>query len=283
MHAVVTNVADDEVHFNHEDQQQLLNQPNLPLILKLSFLYESSEPFVTFCFHCLYAKDMNSPNRRLKRQARIDLFMKLASALHPKRFKMKLEVIRMNYTDLSFGLYHLGDKWKLFSIDELTSLAMLVIEKNNKNHISWTEFEALLDAIVLFHKDNPVKPKIGFQVLYENLRQSFFASALQSMEMIDDAVRSKLVNLTLQARNYELFPLSMLMKFLESNAKFLSNDMLVGQFLGDLSDRTHELITEEKERQRIAREAQEQELQQRIIMLHQPSVDFDAFQTVSMR
>ena len=134
-------------------------------------MWRGSVAFQHFCSLISFGKDFNSPSRRVRREAYMEIFAGLAGYTASRIYAEAIDLTKVeaSVADLVIGLKALSQRWLLYTNDELYSLAFL-LDINERGRVSWTDF---YDFCVGVHEalteDVRVLPGLAFENLYGDL------------------------------------------------------------------------------------------------------------------
>lgn len=194
------------IEFTIDELQALHSVSNIAQVLKICFLYASDEAFHALCSIVMNGKDLSSTSKRIKRDARIDLYTKIVSTQHPhlRDYVHK----SLTYFEFALACRTFSERWSTqFPIDELISLAILV-DKHETGKVTFDGFmEFMEDVEAAFHR-NPSYPNDALDALYDGKRETLFKHVMVAFTSID--LRNKLAYLSSLASQFHMQPLTAL-------------------------------------------------------------------------
>lgn len=221
------------IEFCVEELLLLRSAPSLRVALEVCFLYGSDEAFHALCSLLLFGRDMCSPNKRIKAEAKLDFYSKLLAKHHPH---CKLPHSRhMTYSEFASSLGNMNDRWTTtYTIDELISLAYIV-DIDEQGVISYDTYLRFTCEVERATRSNINDPKESLDAMYDHRREVLYAHHV--MAAIDlPELRDKLASLAVLASQCSLQPLQSLHELpVLADQEMSPNDSLIG-FLLELSD-----------------------------------------------
>lgn len=180
-----------------DDLVQLGESRSLLPLLCVLCLNCSIEAFKAFASPYLYGKRASSPNRYLRRQARLEIYQSFfndneetnRSASSPKK---KRTAERHSYLKLAQLLCSHSERWGEFLADEVLSIVLLV-EQHVSGFIKWDDidnFSSYLDEEL--HKD-PTRPELIMQNLFLALVSKVYENL--SLDTVPVDVKSRVRDL----------------------------------------------------------------------------------------
>ena len=234
------------IEFCVEELLLLRSAPSLRAALEVCFLYGSDEAFHALCSLLLFGKDLCSPNKRIKAEAKLDFYSKLLAKHHPH---CKLPHSRhMTYGEFASSLRSMNDRWATtYSIDELISLAYIV-DIDEQGVISYDAYLRFTCEVERAARSNINDPKESLDAMYDHRREVLYAHHV--MTAIDlPELRDKLASIAVLASQCSLQPLQSLHELpVLADQDMSPNDSLIG-FLLELSDVVNSSIDAEPDAQ----------------------------------
>lgn len=221
------------IEFCVEELLLLRSAPSLRVALEVCFLYGSDEAFHALCSLLLFGRDLCSPNKRIKAEAKLDFYSKLLAKHHPH---CKLPHSRhMTYSEFASSLGNMNDRWTTtYTMDELISLAYIV-DIDEQGVISYDTYLRFTSEVERAARSNINDPKESLDAMYDHRREVLYAHHV--MTAIDlPELRDKLASLAVLASQCSLQPLQSLHELpVLADQETSPNDSLIG-FLLELSD-----------------------------------------------
>lgn len=221
------------IEFCVEELLLLRSAPSLRVALEVCFLYGSDEAFHALCSLLLFGRDLCSPNKRIKAEAKLDFYSKLLVKHHPH---CKLPHSRhMTYSEFASSLRNMNDRWTTtYTMDELISLAYIV-DIDERGVISYDAYLRFTCEVERAARSNINDPKESLDAMYDHHREVLYAHHV--MAAIDlPELRDKLAYLAVLASQCSLQPLQSLHELpVLVDQEMSPNDSLIG-FLLELSD-----------------------------------------------
>ena len=221
------------IEFCVEELLLLRSAPSLRVALEVCFLYGSDEAFHALCSLLLFGRDLCSPNKRIKAEAKLDFYTKLLAKHYPH---CKLPHSRhMTYSEFASSLGNMNDRWTTtYTMDELISLAYIV-DIDEQGVISYDTYLRFTSEVERAARSNINDPKESLDAMYDHRREVLYAHHV--MAAIDlPELRDKLASLAVLASQCSLQPLQSLHELpVLADQEMSPNDSLIG-FLLELSD-----------------------------------------------
>jgi hypothetical protein len=211
------------IEFGIEELQALQQAKNLAFILKVCFLYGSDEAFHALCAIVEYGKDLSATSKRIKRDARVDLYRKLVVS----QFAHAHDPVHksLTYQEFATACLTFSDRWRTqFPFDELLSLAF-IIDKEEKGYISLEIFMAFIDDVDRAFHSNPSYPNVALDGHYDSRRETLFKHVMGTFASVE--LRNKLAYLASLACQFQVQPLTALFDMLQT-ASETTNEHLIG-------------------------------------------------------
>ena len=204
----------DIVEFSIDELQALQGTVNITHVLQLSFLYGSDEAFHALCSLVSLGKDLASPSKRAKRNARIDLYCKLVSMHVPGEQKKEKIVNKcVTYAQFAVSLQSMSERWSSqYLFDELLSLGF-ILDKEGSGVISFQCLSVFMDDVEHAKRSNPSYPDDALSALYDSRREAMCKPVLAAL--VSEQLRNKLLYLGAMACQFQMQPLTALTELLE--------------------------------------------------------------------
>lgn len=194
------------IEFTIDELQALHSVSNIAQVLKICFLYASDEAFHALCSIVMNGKDLSSTSKRIKRDARIELYSKIVSTQHPHLHDYTHK--RLSYFEFALACRTFSERWSTqFPIDELLSLAILV-DKHETGEVTFDGFMEFIDDVDSAFHSNPSYPNDALDALYDGRREHLFKHVMVAFTSID--LRNKLAYLSSLASQFHMQPLTAL-------------------------------------------------------------------------
>ena len=211
------------IEFTIEELEALQQAENLSHVLKICFLFGSDEAFHALCSMVEYGKDMSATSKRIKRDARIDLYKRIV--LYPFPHLHDPVNKSLTYSQFAAACVHFSDRWRnQFPFDELLSLAFIV-DREEKGVIDLKVFTSFIDDVDRAFHSNPSFPNEAWNAYYDQRREKLFKHVMSAFQSID--LRNKLAYLASLACQFHLQPLTSLFEILQSETE-TPNEQIIG-------------------------------------------------------
>lgn len=215
--------ATECVEFTIDELQALQHASDLAHVLKVCFLYGSDEAFHALCAVVQYGKDLAATSKRIKRDARIDLYRKLAVVHHPHAQDPAHKTL--SYYEFATSLTTFSERWSThFPFDELLSLAF-VVDRGEYGVISLDVFMSFIEDVDRAFHSNPSYPNEALDAYYDGRRETLFKHVMAAFQSVE--LRNKLAYLASLACQFHVQPLTALFEMLESDTD-MPNEQIVG-------------------------------------------------------
>jgi len=238
------------IEFLVEELLLLRSTLGLRVALEVCFLYGSDEAFHALCSLLLFGRDLCSPNKRVKADAKLEFYSKLLTKHHPHCKQPNSR--HMTYSEFASSLQSMNDRWATtYSIDELISLAYIV-DIDEQGIITYDAYLRFTCEVERAARSNINDPKESLDSLYDHRREVLYAHVMAAIELPE--LRDKLALLAVLANQCSLQPLHSLHQLspeLRSGKEEVPanyNDSLIG-FLLELSDLVNSSIGPEPDAQ----------------------------------
>lgn len=208
-------------NFTESELQALKTSRCLLDVVRATFFFHCTDAFLALCSLIAHGKNCASPNKKIRRAARQELFSKIAYETFPIKNHAS---IRLSYFEVVTGLQSLSDRWCKFSYDELLSL-VFVLDTKNRGSLSSEEFEEFTELVEAAIYKDPSKHVEAFTALYESLRSNVIALAHDPN--IHASLRDKLTALANRARYLQQTPLTMMYSLSEEHNHHCPNSVFV--------------------------------------------------------
>src|SRR5690242_4258620 len=112
-----------EIVLSQDNINNLLTSKNLLNILKATFVHPSKDPFLSFCSLLTFGKNASSPNKKIRKAARVEIFGKIAYETFPIKNHAN---IKLSYLEIATGLQSFSERWQQYTFDEILSVVMVI-------------------------------------------------------------------------------------------------------------------------------------------------------------
>jgi hypothetical protein len=211
------------IEFTIDELQVLQQTNNLAFVLKICFLYGSDEAFHALCAIVEYGKDMCATSKRVKRDARVDLYKKFLLVHYPYAHDPAHHYL--TYYEFATSLSTFSERWSTqFPFDELLSLAFIV-DRGEYGVINLDVFMAFMEDVDTAFHSNPSYPNVALDGYYDGRRETLFKHVMVAFQSVE--LRNKLAYLASLACQFHVQPLTVLFDMLDSDSE-ATNEHVVG-------------------------------------------------------
>ncbi|KAJ1442364.1 hypothetical protein B484DRAFT_442166 [Ochromonadaceae sp. CCMP2298] len=232
------NTPSEGIEFTLEELQALQRAGDIVYPLKVCFLYGSDEAFHALCSVVTFGKDLASPSKRIKRDARIDLYNRLLRSQQPDL--KNYTGVNLSYYEFAGAVQNFSDRWSSqYPFDELLSLAFIV-DGEEAGQVSCNGFKTFIEEVEHAGRTNPSFPKEALNAYYDVRREKLYKHAMTAFDSVE--LRDKLAYLAVLACQFQMQPLHSLFELLEIQSENQAEDV-VG-FIVQLCTAVNERIQE---------------------------------------
>lgn len=238
----------DGIEFTVNELQELQKLNDVVDVLKICFIYGSDEAFHSLCSVVTLGKDVSSPSKRIKRDARIDLYGKIVQCSYPNVLNAAAKPI--SYYEFATGIQQFSERWSQHPFDELLSLAYLV-DVDQTGEITCGGFSSFIDEVEASYRINPSYPREALDDMYDRYRETLYKLVMTAVP--DITLRNKLGLLAMLSSQFQLQPLTALFELpstLTRKVATVSSEIAVGfiiQLTGMVNRCIHEALAAEQQ------------------------------------
>jgi hypothetical protein len=271
-------VRQENIEFVVEELQALHATSNLADVLKICFMYGSEEAYLALCSIVAFGKDLASPSKRIKRDARLELYSRIVSVHFPNITQKQKVKKSLTYVEFALALQTFSDRWSQYPFDELISLAY-IIDKEEVREINCAMFVKFIQEVELTVHTHPSNPQAGLEMYYAFRRGELYKLVMNTFE--SQQLRDKLGMVCYLASQFNLHPLTSLVELVITEGSELSTESVVG-FVVQLAAAVNQGMRDAAAAHEAAIVAQQQQYQLQLELQAQHSLSLPPAESAEM-